>query len=68
MTLDETTKFIVKKLGLTCPKGHESSVLAGYFAAAVTGAPDNFKSVSGSAMDSKGIKSPQLRKFLHRED
>ena len=68
MTLDETTKYIVKKLGLTCPKGHESSVLAGYFAAAVTGAPDNFKSVSGSAMDSKGIKSPQLRKFLHRED
>lgn len=68
MTLDETTKYIVKKLGLNCPKGHESSVLAGYFAAAVTGSPDNFKSASGSVMDSKGVKSPQLRKFLHGED
>lgn len=66
MTLEETAKYVVKKLGLNCPKGHENSVLAGYFAAATVSKPV----VTGqtqAAMDSNDIESPQLRKFVHGE-
>jgi len=65
MTLAETAKYIVKKLKLSCPPGHENSVLAGYFAAATVSQP-----VMGNkaAMDSKGVQSPQLRKILYGEE
>ena len=33
-TLEEVAQYGIRKLGLTCPRGHEQSVLQGYLAAA----------------------------------
>ncbi len=68
MTLGETEKYLVKKLGLSCPQGHEGSVLAGYFAGAVVSQPVNTQAQSGAAMDGKSVKSPQIRKILYGEE
>ena len=69
MTLEETARYVVKKLGISCPKGHENSVLSGYFAAASVSKPveTGTNARAGSAMDGKSVKSPQIKKFLHGE-
>lgn len=53
MTLDELSAYGVKKLGLKCKKGHESSVLEGYLAASkansrATAAMDSVETPSSS--------------------
>jgi hypothetical protein len=64
MTLDELAAYGVKKLGLKCKKGHESSILDGYLAAskvdaqATIGAMDSMETPSSSvdAYISKAIQ------------
>lgn len=58
-TLDEVAQYGVKKLGLTCKKGHETSILEGYLAAAKT------TTVTASkAMDSAPVSSSSIDEYL----
>lgn len=48
MTYEEVAKYGVKKLGLDCKSGHETSMLNGYFKAAKKSKPVNFSQDSTS--------------------
>lgn len=62
MDLNGVTRYVMKELRLSCPRGHEASTLAGYFAAASI----NRQSEQTRVMD-EGVKSSQIQKFIHGE-
>lgn len=62
MTLDEVAQYGVKKLGLTCKKGHEESLLNGYLSAKKT-----IISKEISHAEDKAIKNNQIESYLKGE-
>ena len=57
-TLEEVERYAVKKLGITCKEGHESSVLDGYLAAYRP------SSIGASGMDSAMPQSDDVKSYI----
>lgn len=64
-TLDEVAAYGVKKLGLKCKKGHESSILEGYLAAAKTTAVTATAAMDSAPASSSSIVDAYLKLANH---